>query len=47
MVNGDLWYSTGNSTQYSMVTHMEKESEKEWMCVYVYLNHFVVQQILL
>ena len=31
-------------TQYSVTTYMEKESEEEWMCVYVWLNHFVVQQ---
>ena len=35
MVNGELLYRTGNSTQYSVITYMEKESEKEWMCVYV------------
>ena len=28
-------YSIGNSTQYSAIIYMEKESEKEWMCVYV------------
>ena len=26
-------YSTGNSTQYSVITYMEKESEKEWIYV--------------
>ena len=31
----DLWYSTGNSTQYSVVTYMGKESKKEWIHVYV------------
>ena len=35
-------YSTGNSTQYSMITYMGKEPEKEWTYVYVYLNHFAV-----
>lgn len=44
MVNRDLLYSTGNTTQYSLIIYMEKESEKEWICVYVQLNHFVVQQ---
>ena len=31
----DLLYSTGNSTQYSVITDMGKESEKEWIYVYV------------
>ena len=29
-------YCTGNAIQYSGRTHTEKESEKEWICVYVY-----------
>ena len=36
MVNRDLLYSTGNPTQYSVITYMEKECEKEWihvMCI--------------
>ena len=43
-VIADLLYSTGNSIQYSVIIYMGKESEKEWMCVYIKLNHFVVQQ---
>ena len=35
MVNRDLLYSIGNSTQYSVIFYMEKESGKECMCVYV------------
>ena len=31
----DLLYSTGNSTQYSVMTYMGKESNKEWIYVYV------------
>ena len=31
----DLLYSTGNSTQYSVITYLGKESEKEWIYVYV------------
>ena len=27
-------YSTGNSTQYSVMTYMREESEKEWIYVY-------------
>ena len=33
--NKDLWYSTGNSTQYSLVTDMGKESDKEWIYIYI------------
>ena len=32
---GDLSYSPGDSTQYSVVSYMGKESEKEWMNAYV------------
>ena len=31
---GPLLYSTENSTQYSLIPHVEKESEREWMCVH-------------
>ena len=31
----DLLYSTGNSTQYSVMAYMGKESKKEWIHVYV------------
>ena len=31
--NKDLLYSTGNSTQYSVMTYMGKESKKEWIDV--------------
>ena len=34
MVNGDLVYSTEDSTQYSLITYTRKESIKEWICVY-------------
>ena len=33
IINKDLLYSTGNSTQYSVITYMGKESEKEWTYV--------------
>ena len=29
IINKDLLYSTGNVTQYSVITYMRKESEKE------------------
>ena len=29
IINKDLLYSTGNSTQYSVITYMRKESEEE------------------
>ena len=35
ITNKDLLYSTGNSTQYSVMTYMGIESEKEWIYVYV------------
>lgn len=38
MVNRDLLHSTGNSTQYSVITYMGKESEKAWICVCIQLN---------
>ena len=31
----NLIYSTGNSTQYSVITYMGKESEKD---VYIYIH---------
>ena len=31
-----LLYSTGNSTQYFVIIYMGKDSEKEWICVYMY-----------
>ena len=33
--NKDLLYSTGKSTQYCVITCMGRESEKEWIYVYV------------
>ena len=33
--NKDLLYGTGKSTQYFVITCMGKESEKEWMYVYI------------
>ena len=35
ITNKDLLYSTGNSTQQSVMTYMGKESKKEWVHVYV------------
>ena len=33
ITNKDLLYSTGNSTQYSVMAYMGKESKKEWIHV--------------
>ena len=33
ITNKDLLCSTGNSTQYSVMTYMGKESKKEWIYV--------------
>ena len=41
---GDWLSSTGDATQPSVVIYGGKESEGEWTCVHVSLNHFVVQQ---
>ena len=35
ITNKDPLYSTGNSTQYSVMTYMGIESKKEWIYVYV------------
>ena len=35
ITNKNLQYSTGNSTQYSIISYMGKESNKEWIYVYV------------
>ena len=44
--NRVLLYSTGNYIQYPVITYSGKEHEKEYMCVYIYIyvNHFAVQQ---
>jgi len=44
LANGNILYSTDNSTQYSVIIYVGRESEREWICVYVWPNHFVVQQ---
>ena len=38
IVNKDLLYSTKNSTQNSVITYMGKESEKECVCIYIYVS---------
>ena len=35
LANRDLPYSTGDSTQYSVIIYVGKESEKEWICIQV------------
>ena len=42
MINKDPLNSTENSTQYSVIIYVGKESEKEWIYVYVKLNRFAV-----
>ena len=34
-IDKDILYSTGNSTQYSIMAYMGKEPKKEWIYVYV------------
>ena len=45
-------HSTGNSTHYSVITYMGKESEKEWVCLCVWhtpgsaeIYHNIVNQL--
>ena len=33
LANGNLLYSTGSSTQYSVIIYVEKESERHWLYV--------------
>ena len=40
--NKDLLYSIGNSTQYFVMSCIEKESEKEFTYLFIKLNHFAV-----
>ena len=42
MSNRDLLYTTGKFTQYYVITYAGKESEKEWIYVYVQLIDFAV-----
>ena len=44
LANGELLCSPGNSTQYSVIIDVRKESKRERMCVHVQLKHSVVQQ---
>ena len=37
ITNKDLLYSTGNYTQYIVITCKGKESEKEYVSVYIYI----------
>ena len=38
ITNKDLLYSTGNSTQYFVITYMGKESEKMKIYIYIYIH---------
>ena len=39
--NKDLLYSTGNSTQYLVITYNGKGSKKENICNYMYIHTYV------
>ena len=43
-VKKDLLYSTGASTQYSVINYMGKEPEKEQIYVHVKLNCFAIHE---
>ena len=36
VINKDLWYSTGNSSQYFVTTYMRKEYKKKSGYLYMY-----------
>ena len=38
IINKDLLFSTGNSTQHSLITYIEKNRKNEHIYVYVQLN---------
>ena len=40
-MNKNLLCSTGNSTQYSIMTCMDKESKKEWIYIYIWASQVV------
>ena len=42
ITNENLLYSTGDSTQRSLVTEMGRKSKKAGIYVYMWLVHFVV-----
>ena len=42
-----LLYSTGNSIEYPLINQTGKEYEKEYIDIYVYVNHFAEQQKLI
>ena len=37
ITNKDLLFSTRNSSQYSVMTCMGKQSKKEWRYIYIYI----------
>ena len=43
IINKDLLYRTGNSTQYSVITYMGKESANG--CIYVYIHIYIYTHI--
>ena len=45
--NKVLLYSTGNSIEYPLINQTGKVYEKEYIDIYVYVNHFAEQQKLI
>ena len=41
-VTRTYWKNLGTSTPGSVIAYMGKESEKEWIYVYVWLTHFAI-----
>lgn len=44
LINKGLLQRTGNCSQYPMIDHSRKEYFKKKIYIYVYLDHFTVQQ---
>ena len=42
LTNKDHLYSTGGSTQYSVMSYMGQKSTKDWIYLYVQLIHFAI-----
>ena len=39
-----LLYNLGNYIQQPVISHNGKEYEKEYVCIYIYVNHFALHQ---
>ena len=44
--NKDLLYSTGNYMQYLVITYNAKESEKEYILLYIYSVIYITESLI-